>query len=160
MTCWESVEFELGRLYTWFGGKLDDQQLMSEYGGGTIFKARADALDRKADRYFQKFPNQKREGQFSELLTIARGFSNRRNDIAHSIAFRIDRITYFRERIKPNLLDRQHFALLPPLYADRWASAKGFPVFAYTSVEMERIARRLVGVADDIVRFQGRVPGK
>ena len=143
ITRWESIEFELSRLYTWLGGSLHDQALMREYGACSIFRERAKTLERKAEAFFANHPNQRREGEFHELLRQAKGYVNRRSDIAHGILFRIDPITYFRERIKPQLLKREHYAIILPLYAYRFATPQGFPDFAYTSVEMRRLGQRL-----------------
>lgn len=154
MSHWEEIEFELSRLYTWFGDSLDDQLLMNEYGKGTIFRMRAAALATKAEEFFVSNPNQNREGEFHNLLANATGFANRRNDIAHGIVFQIDKITFFRDRLKPNLLKRDHFAVIPPLYAFRYANAEGFPKFAYTSKEMRTLERRLQKLHKAIEKFR------
>lgn len=153
-TRWEAVEFELSRLYTWFGGALDDANLMEEYGSGRIFRDRAEILERKATEYFIRTPSQFRESRFQLLLTEAKGYANRRNDIAHGMVFQIDQLTFFRERLKPKLLKRNHFALIPPLYAIRFHEQTGFPSFAYTSVEMNRLAARLVKLRRAAERFR------
>lgn len=158
MSYWEATEFELSRLYTWFGGELDDPGLMAEYGRGTIYRTRSESLHRKAEEYFRKNPDQKAEGEFQRIMTAANGFAGRRSDIAHSMSFRIDRITWFRERLKKQLLKRPHYALVPPLYAVRWASDAGYPLFAYTLIEMRRIGNRLNGLGDQIVAFRGGEP--
>jgi len=151
---WEAVEFELSRLHTWFGGKLDDQALMAEYGKGPIFRERAKNLERRAEKHFIAHPNQRREGEFRNLLSDCRNYAERRNDIAHGMVFRIDRITWFREQLKPKLLKREHYALVPPLYAIRYATQKGYPAFAYTSKEMIRIGQRLVKLRHSIAEFR------
>lgn len=154
---WESIEFELSRLYAWFSGAPEDQGFMEQYGTGTIFQSRANNLAKRADALFTSSPDQRREGEFGALLTEARGFSNRRSDIAHGIIFPIDRLTFFRSHIKRSLLHRKHYAIIPPIYAGRYANAQGFPEFAYTSVEMSRLTNRLRSLQAQIVRYhQGR----
>jgi hypothetical protein len=159
MTRWESLEFELSRLYSWFDGALDDTDKMREYGTGRIFRDRADALGRKADQFFMQHPDQGREGEFSELLSRARLFANRRNDIAHGILFTISRITFFRDKLKPNLLHREHYAIIPPLYAMRHHDQQGLPEFAYTSVEMRRIGTRIWRLQKEVERYRLRATG-
>lgn len=156
MTAWEAVEFELSRLYTWYGGSLDSQALMAEYGKGSIFRERVAILERKAAAYFTAHPNQAREGQFSSLLEQAKGYSHRRNDIAHSMLFQIDQLTFFRNKIKTNLLHRPHYAIIPPLYAVRYATALGLPEFAYTSREMTRIFYRIRQLCQDLETYRLR----
>lgn len=153
-TRWEFIEVEFSRLYTWFGGKLDDQILMNEYGKGSISRTRTKDLTRKADEFFIKNPDQHRESKFCSLLAQARGYADRRNDIAHGIVFRIDPITFFRERIKATLLKREHYALIPPIYSFRHADVQGFPVYAYTSPEMKRLERRLWRLYKEIEDFR------
>ena len=96
---------------------------------------------------------QRREGQFDYLLESAKGFADSRNEIAHGIVFRIDQITLFREHLKPNLLKREHYALIPPLYAARPHKKSGLPGYAYTALAMERIAYRLMKLQAEIRTF-------
>ena len=122
---------------------------MSEYGSGTIFKMRIDILTKKAAQFFMLTHDQRLEGDFDKLVERALGFSQRRNEIAHGIAFSLNRLTFFRQQIKPNLLSRDHFAVIPTIHA-RYADGRGYPVFAYTSVEMKRIVNRLDVLTRDI----------
>jgi hypothetical protein len=50
----------------------------------------------------------------ADELREAEEYADRRNEIAHGMVFRIDQITFFRERLKPQLLHREHWALIPP----------------------------------------------
>jgi hypothetical protein len=144
MSRWESLEFELSRLHSLFLGALDETDAMRDYGKGRIFPERLDTLTKAAAPHFYSHPSQKSEGQFDEVLEQARLFADRRNDVAHGIVFRIDQITYFREQIKPQLLKREHYALIPPLYALKPHRATGLPSYAYTSASMDRLSHRLM----------------
>jgi len=144
MSRWESLEFELSRLHSLFLGTLDETDAMRDYGKGRIFPERLERLATAADRHFCSEPCQKREGQLDELLEQARGYADRRNEVAHGLVFRIDEITFFREQIKPQLLKREHYALIPPLYASRPHRASGLPAYAYTSASMDRLAHRIM----------------
>ena len=150
MTRWESLEFELSRLHSLFLGALDETEAMRAYGKGRIFPQRLEVLTDAADKHFRSCPCQRREGRLQELLREAEGYADRRNEIAHGIVFRIDQITFFRERLKPQLLHREHWALIPPLYASKAHYASGMPGYAYTSISMERLAHRLMNL-------QGRI---
>jgi hypothetical protein len=60
------------------------------------------------------------------------------------IVFRITEITFFRERLKPQLLHREHYALIPPLYASKAHASEGMPTYAYTATSMDRLAQRVM----------------
>jgi hypothetical protein len=153
MSRWEEFEFELSRLYSWFAGEFDAIERLHEYGKGSIFRERSNTLKRKAEQYFRANPCQIKEAKFDKLIISVTGYADRRNDVAHSILFQIDRITFFRGRIKPNLLRRDHFAVIPPLYSDKKHQG-GLPAFAYTSVEMNRLGNRLKHLRHDAVNLR------
>ncbi len=153
---WEFLEFALSQIYSCFCVGLTQTTYMREYGSGNIFRVRADILKRKAEDYFVKNPDQGVESEFDRLLTEAKGYSERRNDIAHGVLFPIHEITLFRERIKPDRLHRPHYAIIPPLYASRFHKA-GLPDFAYTSVEMGRLTTRTHRLTQRLVTFRSAV---
>lgn len=158
MTRWERIELALSRLHTRLGGEPDDEALMNEYGKGRIFRERLATLRQKAQRYFIRNSNQAVEAQFGQLADACEGFSARRNDIAHGIAFRIDNIQFFRQILKPSLLHRPHYAIIPPLHAYRLATKQGYPAFAYTSREMRQLAKRLLKIEERIEAFIPQQP--
>ena len=152
MSEWEALEFELSRLYALLSGSPNDVDVMQIYGTGTIFRERANMLDQIGKAYFMANCGQAREGDFDKLLVLARNYSARRNDIAHGIVFRVNDITFFRQRIRPDRLHRNHYILIPPLYAKR-SHSTGLPDFAYTSTEMHRIQRRIENLRMEIRRY-------
>jgi hypothetical protein len=117
---------------------------MRAYGKGRIFPERIDNLAKVAERHFRISPCQKREGRLDALLEEARRYADRRNEIAHGIVFRIDEIMFFRQRLKPQRLHREHWALIAPLYASKAHRESGMPAYAYTSESINRIALRLM----------------
>jgi hypothetical protein len=143
MSRWASLEFELSRLHSLFMGALDEIGAMRAYEGAT-FLSRADKLRTAADSHFRAQPSQKREGEFHALMQEAAGYAARRNDIAHGLVMRIDEITVFRQHLKPQLLKREHYALIAPLYASKAHRPDGLPAYAYTSASMERLANRMM----------------
>jgi hypothetical protein len=153
ITYWESIEFELGLLHTYLGGIPEDQSLMREYGEGRIFRERAQALAKKAEEYAIRHCCQHREGDFDRIMDLCLKFADRRNDIAHGILFRVDQIMFFRMRISPKHRNREHFAIIPPLYAHRWHST-GFPDFAYTSDEISLLVVHLEGLLETIRKYR------
>jgi hypothetical protein len=81
----EQIEWHLARLYSAFSGKLDDGVLLREYGIGQIFRVRLAALRTKAEAYFTKHCNQDLEDRFDKICTAAKGFGDRRNEVAHGV---------------------------------------------------------------------------
>lgn len=144
MSRWESLEFELSRVHSLFLGQPDDSGAMQEYGKGRIFPERLNLLTEAAEPHFRRNPCQNREANFEQLLNEARLFAGRRNEVAHGIVFRIDEITLFKEQLKPQTLGREHYALIPPLYAFKPHRATGLPEYSYTSVSLERLCKRLM----------------
>lgn len=149
MSRWASLEFELSRLHSLFMGALDETDAMRAYEAAT-FPNRVANLRAVADSHFRIRPCQKREGEFHGLMQEALGYAARRNDIAHGLVMRIDEITVFRQHLKPNLLKREHYALIAPLYASKAHRPDGLPAYAYTSVSMERLARRMMQLQERI----------
>jgi hypothetical protein len=150
MTAWESVEFDLSRLYSIFAGDPDGQ-VMTEYGQGRIFRDRITALRLIASKWFLARPNQALEGDFDRICAHAEGFSLRRNEIAHGIVMQVDGLLFFRMAFKLTD-DRPRYACIPPYYAFRNADSAGNPLWAYTrhnAKVLERMLWRVVFAIDD-----------
>lgn len=143
VTSWESLEFELSRLYSVFAGEPDGESLQEEYGAGRIFKDRLAILRRGAEKYHIAHPNQDHEGGFAFLCTASDGFAARRHEVAHGIGLRVDRIAHFQRMFEPWYGEKPQWLLVPPLYAKRWHD-KGLPSYAYSSKEMNELAARLL----------------
>jgi hypothetical protein len=84
---WEEIEGSLAHLYSAFvtGGRYDTAA-NREYGEPLNFVGRVECLKSAACRYFHKYCSQEAEGAFDELVRLALGWSNRRNDVAHGRA--------------------------------------------------------------------------
>lgn len=109
---WESVEFQLSRLYSIFVGDPDGDA-MQEYGRGNIFRIRLEALNMVAQRYFVSHPHQSMEAQFDCLCKAATGFADRRNEVAHGTVFAVDGLTFFAKKFGSAT---PQFALIPSFY--------------------------------------------
>jgi hypothetical protein len=94
------------------------------YGEGTTFVRRIDKLEKEADRYFKKNPDQTKEAEFAILACHLRQFASRRHDIAHGI-------------VQPYLssdnlnLSVIEFAVLPAFYIITRKNGDHFPNYAY-----------------------------
>jgi hypothetical protein len=81
---WEFTEFALSILYSLFVGDYRFGK-MQEYGKPNIFKDRLGGLERVAAEWFTRRPDQQAEGEFDRIVNGARGFADRRNEIAHGL---------------------------------------------------------------------------
>src|SRR5260370_25399637 len=86
---WETAELELSRIYGLLLNRPDDIEAIRLYGDPKIFEERAKGLAAAAEQYFRWNPHQEAEAELSELMLLARQFSARRNELAHSIVMRM-----------------------------------------------------------------------
>ena len=154
MTQWESIEFELARLYSTFVGKPDDYSALREYGQGRIFRERLNDIKRAADAFFLVSPGQDVEGGFLEIETYTRGFSERRNDTAHGVVFKISGLEYLADRLDSSVRNKPQFALIPLLHTIRRHDDDWFPIYAYTSRELLELHDSLVLLSHVISEFR------
>lgn len=154
---WESVEFDLSRLYSLFVGDSDGPA-MQTYGEPSIFRDRLARLDEGADRYFAARPSQEHEGTLAALRSNAEGFSARRNEIAHGIVFNLRGLSYFDNMFGPG--ESEQYAVIPPLYALRFhCRDSGEPTYVYTSFELSTIERGLVSLMFSVRDFRIKLSG-
>jgi hypothetical protein len=131
---WETAELELGAIYGLLLNRPDDVAEIRQYGVPNIFEERAKALWAAAEYYFTQNPHQDTEAELSNVLSIARRFSARRNDVAHSIVKPIQWIR--RGGVEGPL----QFGLVPPNYLAKKFDVLDMPTFVYTSVELNRLS--------------------
>ncbi|HZO53954.1 MAG TPA: hypothetical protein VFB63_14670 [Bryobacteraceae bacterium] len=91
------------------------------YGAVTSFSSRADMIEEAAKGFFHETPDPKAEELFKSAIRAMRGFSGRRNDIAHG------RVTF---------LDDTGYYLCPGLFASRKNPIRGPATYAYSSKEI------------------------
>lgn len=157
---WEDVETELSFVHSQLNFTPDDAGSYRDYGAGRIFAERVSSLERLAAVFFRRIPNQEGEGEFSRLCNAARGFSARRNDVAHGVV----RLVYFDTSVsEPTAPARANsgpheiikgFLLLPAHYDPRRFNPQDRPLFAYSSTELNELARRLDGLRNDWVTLR------
>jgi hypothetical protein len=125
---WETAELELSRIYGLLLNRPDDIEAIRLYGDPKIFEERAKGLAAAAEQYFRWNPHQDTEAELSELMLLARQFSARRNEVAHSIVRPIG-----------NDDGPQRFCALPPQYEAKKFDSNDTPAFGYTSVELNAL---------------------
>lgn len=158
MTAWESIEFEFARLYSVLVGAPDGPAIM-DYGDGRIFRDRLARLVKAGELHFMRRPNQPDEGEFSSLCAHASMAADRRNDVAHGIVSQIDKLEFFRNGIQVRFLNRDHWALIPPLYLVR-RHIDGLPTFAYRSRDMDILSNRMLLVCAAISEYRSRLTAR
>ena len=151
---WESLEFELARLYTLFRGDPDGELLLDPkgYGSGRIFQERLKILNGAAEKFFLSNPAQNFEGGFSRIVNAVLGFADRRNDVAHGTVMPLENNSWVMHRFgKPKGGPPRQFLLVPPLHVVR-KHEDGVPKYAYSSAELKTLADNLIllwgGISD------------
>jgi hypothetical protein len=164
LTEWETVEFVLGTLYSLFRG---DQilKLVLEYGAlGEVFSRRYPRLKAESDSYFARYPNQSLERQFHKLLELAIGYSGRRIDVAHGFVFAVQQTSYFKIRLGQFPPHTNQWLLVPPAYALKKNIGTDRPLYAYSSTELNALAKNLNELTTDLQNFrhvlQGDMPSE
>ncbi|MET0528535.1 MAG: hypothetical protein ABW003_09360 [Microvirga sp.] len=153
MTGWETIEFELSRLYSVFAGDPDGEA-MREYGENTIARLRLDALSRKADEFFIRKPSQEREGKFASIICQLRFFASRRNEVAHGIVFDVQKIKAFTEHFHRSVRGKPQYALIAPYHQLKQHAPDGLPAYAYTSLILEAMIPAMAKPFAQLDRFR------
>src|ERR1700677_4645433 len=139
---WVHIEFQLGLLYSVFAGRPNHAATVREYGAaGKIFRERLRYLRQTADRYFVANCRQDLEADFHQICAASEGFADRRNEVAHAVVFPSVFLPSFVEDRRHGHLER--WALAPPHFEARKFNAEDFPLYAYTSRELNELVIRL-----------------
>lgn len=136
MSGWETIEFELSRLYSVFAGDPDGDA-MREYGKPTIARLRLEGLSKAANSFFVKRPSQEREGRFLSIVKHLGHFASRRNEVAHGIVFDVQRIKAFTEKFVREARNKPQYLLIAPYHQLKQHGLDGLPAHGYTSLTLE-----------------------
>ena len=119
------------------------------YGAIISFKSRADMVDAAGKVYFFLRPNADLEKQFRDIIKECRGFSSRRNDIAHGMAqFQME------QREPPEIEKYRGFFLFPGLWASKKYPLGQRPAYAYTSAQIYEFAEKFEQLRFSIAGFE------
>jgi hypothetical protein len=156
---WEFVEVELSHIYAIFCGKYFLAEAYDDYyQEGRTTKNRIKRIENAAERYFQRFPSQALEGQFSQLTRKIGGFADRRHEVAHGV---VRPIQWFRTAVPQITTSPEapfEYCLAPPHYQRGWIDENQRPLYIYTSTELKRIEEGLVLLLQEVVLFKNRIP--
>jgi hypothetical protein len=78
----------------------------------------------------------------------------RRNEVAHGIAFNIERITAFANHLAPDARGKQQYAVIAPYHCLKQHNQDGLPAFAYTRDTLEILVATMATVYAEIDRFR------
>jgi hypothetical protein len=142
---WERFEAYLALIFTETIGLRPTQDICAvrAYGSVMAFSGRADMVQAATEAFFFRQPNPALHVQFDELMEMARGYSGRRNDLAHGV------VDYHPEyyATDPEDVSRGH-VLLPSEYATKkrvlhsvgLSPIKQNPLYYYGSEQIDRYA--------------------
>jgi hypothetical protein len=141
LCAWEEYEVYLARLFAALSDlPMDAENTYKLYIDGNLnFSGRIQKIERAAEKFFKRFPNQDDEGEFAAVLARSRGFADRRNDIAHSVV--VPGLTAwdaskgaFDKWIRNKQLEE--WWLLPPEYMAKKYTSGMRPTYAYVSANL------------------------
>lgn len=156
---WEALEFSFSRIYSIFAGEPDGD-CMREYGTGKIFRDRIAILERKAEQFFIKAPNQADEGELNRLVDHAVKYSSRRNDIAHGIVMNVQNIQFFQSAMPLLDLNNVGYVLVPPWHSLRQHRPNGEPFYALNKVQLDLFAVRFHDLERQVEKFRLHLGGR
>lgn len=138
---WESVEIQVGYVYTALVGSHGNWFSLCDYGSGVTTRSRLQILGEAAKKFFVRKPHQALEGEFYDLNDKVVGFASRRHDIAHGIV-RGEGWTNWRIPEEP-YQDAQGFFLLPSHYRGQSYDDNYLPLYAFTTRSMQDLQNHL-----------------
>lgn len=94
LSAWEELEVEISCLFAvLIGLRRRSPEAYAAYAAGVGFSGRSTIVEKASEPFFIKHPNQTDEGDFTSMLIRLRGYSLRRNDIAHGVVRLLSRIS-------------------------------------------------------------------
>jgi hypothetical protein len=162
LTEWEHVETACARLFAVLVSAHQRRTYYAPavraYGSINSFKSRADMLSAAAMAYFSRRKAKRTvfEARFNEALKLYRGFSDRRNDIAHGCLQRVFLTEKAGKGRRPRAVG---FYLLPSFYNPRKFKMDESFAYRYTSSdliyyrqEFMKLQIQISGLREDLQR--------
>lgn len=158
MTAWETIEFELSRLYSVFVGDPDGEA-MREYGAPATARGRLDNLAIAARKFFVGSPSQEIEGQTDDIICVFRRFSARRNEVAHGIVLDVQNIEAFASHFTAISRGKPQYALISPYHQIKRFidNHGGIPAHAYTAPILQAMGTSLALSFCEVCRLREHI---
>jgi hypothetical protein len=141
LSTWEELECFLASLYAALCGKdRAETEANNKYGKMNNFKDRLGELNRAGCRYFVNRPNQNLEGEFATIIKFTKGYSARRNDVAHGIV----RMIHMTRDPSAGMLSFRgppQWCLIPPHFREAKYISPSIPAHVLTSREINGFSR-------------------
>lgn len=153
LSSWERYEGILSLLFSAFVVNMEREGARRAYSAVRTFEGRITMLSAASEAYFHEIPNEAWLNSFKAIYKDAKGFSPRRNDVAHGVVqyFNIAPETEFR-------IPGGGFALFPSYANFKDRNLGNEPDYCYTSVELnyfkeqfEKLQEAPTGLAADII---------
>jgi hypothetical protein len=156
---WELLEAELADLFSIFIEKRYHPDVLElYYDKSKTSQGRIAAIAERAERFFQRAPDQQVEGDFCGLMRKIRGFVDRRHEVAHGVV----RPRHWFGAILPALspddndLDYEWF-LGPPRHQVNWFTKANAPTYVYSSKELHELAETILALWHELMDFKKRL---
>lgn len=156
MSAWETLEFQLSRLHSYFLGDPDGDAIR-DYGKGSIFSNRVKRLSEAAEAFFVFNPDQALEGEFDTIVSELMHLANRRNEVAHGIRCNLSVVAAFADSLVDS--STQQYGIIAPYYCLKNHNADGLPKYAYTSSSLKELEKFMAGGYLWLVSFGHRACG-
>jgi hypothetical protein len=158
LSAWEELEVEVAGLFAIFiGAPRTSLEAYAAYASALGFSGRSGLVEKASDQFFVRRPAQDHEATLDNLLCHLRGWSLRRNDIAHGVVRE-----HYRIRTGHSASSRTVYYLVPANYMrKRFRSDYDAPRYMYSSENIEefrRAFRSLVQPVSDLVDVLSRKP--
>jgi hypothetical protein len=135
---WEELETMLAHLYAALCGRSQfDAKANHAYGEELNFRNRLTELERAGCRYFVKRPDQTQEGELAWVIRYVRGYSQRRNDVAHGVVRLLHMVLDPRQGL---LTAPTEWCLVPPDFREAKFVSPDTPAHILTSREINHFA--------------------
>jgi hypothetical protein len=140
LSTWEELETMLAHLYAALCGRSQfDTKANHAYGEELNFRNRLTELEHAGCRYFVKRPNQTQEGELAWVIRYVRGYSQRRNDVAHGVVRVLRMVLDPRQGLLSVSLPTE-WCLVPPHFREAKFVSPDTPAHILTSREINRFA--------------------
>jgi hypothetical protein len=140
LSTWEELEARLAGLYAALCGQSQfDDDANNAYGRELNFRNRLAELERAGCRYFVKRPDQTLEGELAWVIRHAKGYSQRRNDVAHGVV-RVLRMVLDPRQGVLSVSVPTEWCLVPPHFREAKFVSPDTPAHILTSREINHFA--------------------